>query len=101
MKKRIGIIGLTAILGLFGMSVMASEQETPSLSSEAHAMSAGDAYVTVTDRVPILFGASKEDVELKFGATGVLEREEPLEGTDLTTEYYAVQAKWFDWESRM
>lgn len=75
-----------------------ASKETPSLSSEAHAMSAGDAYVTVTDRVPILFGASKEDVELKFGATGVLEREEPLEGTDLTTEYYAVQAKWFDWE---
>ena len=36
MKKRIGIIGLTAILGLFGMSVMASGEETAGITEASY-----------------------------------------------------------------
>lgn len=75
-----------------------TSEETPSLSSQAREINSGDAFVTVTDQVPILFGASREDVEIKFGAAGALEKAEPLEGTDLTNEFYTIQTKWFDWE---
>lgn len=69
--------------------------QTPSMSREAHELSDGSAYLTMTDQVPILFGASREDVELKLGTACTLIREEPLEGTDLVTEYHTMQAKWF------
>lgn len=78
------------------LKTIASE-ETESLLEQAKEMTATDTAVPVTDDTPILIGAAKTDVDVKFGASGTLEKEDESE-MGYRQAHYVVKTKWFDWE---
>ncbi len=72
-------------------------EDTQSLCESSRESDAGNSVHTVTDNTPILFGAEKGDVEVKFGASGVFEKEEYDGEMDWYFEHYIVPARWFGW----
>ncbi len=72
-------------------------EETPGLCESSRESDSGNSIHNVTDRTPILFGAQKDDVEIKFGASGVFEKEEYDGELDWYYEHYIVSARWFGW----
>ena len=78
------------------LQTIASE-ETGSLLDQAKETTATETEVPVTDETPILIGASKTDVDVKFGASGTLEKEDENEA-GYQQAHYLIQTKWFDWD---
>ncbi len=76
-------------------------EETQSLCVSSRESDAGNSIHDVTDSTPILFGAEKGDVEVKFGASGVFEKEEYDGELDWYYEHYIVPSRWFGWEEEI
>lgn len=77
-----------------------ASEETGSLAEQSHAM-LGDARAEITDDTPLLFGAKKEEAEVKAGIATVFEREEKVEELDWILEHYQAQVKWFGWQEAL
>ena len=75
-----------------------ASDETESLLEEARSMTETDAALQIQEDTPILFGVNKEDVDVKIGASGSLEKED-LSEYGYEQAHYVLQTRWFDWDS--
>ena len=78
-----------------------ASDKTGTLAAKAHSMLKPDSAITITDRMPIMLGMSKNDLDVRIGSGSIYEKATHHDGYDTPMEHYVMNCKWFGWDQAL